>query len=95
MSKSIRFSTLLAKYGPVKRATDCTRAEWELAVGERRFCTVYHGENDYGTPLEALVGRHGCVNTLCKLTFAKPLPAEVDRIMGMRENQRAWELCNE
>jgi hypothetical protein len=93
MSKSMRFSTLAAKYGPVKKATDCTHAEWELAVKEGRFCTVYHGENDFSTPVEALVGCHGCVNTVCKLTFAKPLPANIDRIIGMRENEAALDIC--
>lgn len=95
MSKSIRFSTLLAKHGPVKRATQCTKAEWELAVKEKRFCTVYHGEHGYSTPLEALVAHHGCVNTICKLVFAKSLPPDVNRIIGMRDNQEAFDLCND
>ena len=94
MSNSIRFSTLLAKYGPVKKATQCTQAEWELAVKENRFCTVYHGESDYGAPVAGLVAHHGCVNTICKFTFAKPLPAEVNRITGMRNNEEALDLCN-
>jgi len=95
MNKSIRFSTLLAKYGPVKKATQCTQTEWQLAVKENRFCTVYHGESDFSTPVEALVARHGCVNTICKLTFAKPLPPAVNSIIGMRNNQVAFHLCND
>lgn len=95
MSKSIRFSTLLAKYGPVKKATRCSQTEWQLAVKENRFCTVYHGQNDYCTPVEALVAHHGCVNTICKLVFTKPLPPDVNRITGMRNNQEAFDLCND
>jgi hypothetical protein len=95
MNKSIRFSTLLAKYGPVKKATRCTQAQWQLAVKENRFCTVYHGESNFCTPVEALVAHHGCVNTICKLIFAKPLPPDVNRITGMRNNQEAFDLCND
>ena len=94
MSKSIRFSTLLAKHGPLKHAEQCTEAEWKLAVSEKRFCTVYHGENDHATPLEAMVAHHGCVNTLCKFTFAKSLPPDVSRIIGMRNNPEAFDLCH-
>ena len=92
--KSIRFTTLLAQYGPIKHAQQCSHDEWIKAVAEKRFCTVYHGENDYATPLEALVARHGCVNTICKLTFAKSLPPDITRIVGMRDNQEAFDLCN-
>jgi hypothetical protein len=95
MSKSIRFSTLLAKHGPVKTAVKCTQDEWQLAVKENRFCTVYHSENDHCTPIEALVSHHGCVNTICKLVFTKPLPATINRIIGMRNNQEAFDLCND
>ena len=95
MRKSIRFSTFLEKNGPVKRATQCTQTEWELAVKENRFYTVYHGENDLCTPVEALVAHHGCVNTICKLVFTKPLPSDVNCIVGMRNNQEAFDLCND
>jgi len=95
MSKSIRFSTWLAKYGPVKKAVRCTQVEWKLAVKENRFCTVYHGENDFSTPVEALVAHHGCVNTICKLVFTKQLPSDVNRIIGMRNNQEAFDLCKD
>ena len=95
MSKSIQFSTLVAKYGPIRHAEKCRVDEWKRAVSEKRFCTVYHGENDHATPLEALVNHHGCVNTICKLVFAKPLPSDVTRIIGMRDNQEAFDLCNQ
>jgi len=95
MSKSIRFTTLVAKYGPVKHATRCNNDDWKQAVMEKRFCTVYHSENDHATPLEALVAHHGCVNTVCKLVFAKPLPPDITRIIGMRDSQEAFDLCNQ
>lgn len=91
----MRFSTFMAKHGPVKKATHCTGPEWESAVKENRFCTVYHSENDHATPVEGVVGRHGFVNTLCKLMFTKPLPPQIDRIIGMRNSPEAFDLCND
>ena len=90
---SIRFSTLLRDYAPVQLATKVTAAEWVAAVEEGRFATIYHGESDFCTPLVG-IARHGVVNSLCKIVFAKPLPAGVDTIVGMRNNQQAWALCN-
>lgn len=91
--KTIRFGTFVRDCGPVRRACDVSDAEWTAAVADGRFATVYHGENDYCTPVEAIV-RHGMVNTLCKIVFASPLPAGVDTIIGMRRSQAAWDLCN-
>jgi hypothetical protein len=92
--KSMRFSTLLSKHGPVKHATDCTHEEWQSAIKETRFLTVYHGENDWSTPLVGMVGHHGCVNTICKLVLTKPVPPSVHTIIGMRDNDEAWALCH-
>lgn len=90
----MRFSTLLSKHGPIKHALECSEEEWQKAVAEKRFCTVYHGDNDHGTPLEGLVAHHGFVNTICKITFTKPLPLNVTHIIGMRDNREALDLCN-
>jgi hypothetical protein len=90
----MRFSTLLAKHGPVKCADKCTTPEWNKAVKERRFMTVYHGENDWCTPLVGRVGHHGCVNTICKLVFTMSVPPSVENIIGMRDNDEALALCN-
>jgi hypothetical protein len=90
----MRFATLLKNHGPVHRATALSEADWQRAVTEGRFATVYHGESDWCTPLLAVVRHHGCVNTLCKITFARPLPAGVDEIIGLRDNDDAWTLCN-
>ena len=91
--KTIRFSTFLRDYGPVRLACSVTDAEWMAAVEEGRFATIYHRESDFCTPLVGIV-RHGMVNTICKIVFARPLPAGVDMIIGMRNNQAAWDLCN-
>ena len=91
--KAIRFSTFVRDCGPVRLARSVTDSEWTAAVQEGRFATIYHGESDFCTPLVGIV-RHGCVNTICKIVFAKPLPADVDTIVGMRNNQVAWDLCN-
>lgn len=91
--KAIRFSTFLRDCGPVRLACSVTDAEWTAAVQEGRFATVYHGESDWNTPLFGIV-QHGMVNTICKIVFEKPLPAGVDTIIGMRNNQVAWDLCN-
>ena len=64
MSHAIRFSTLVRKHGPLKLAKICNQREWEAAVRERRFFTVYHAENDWCTPVEGIIGHHGCVNTI-------------------------------
>lgn len=91
--KTIRFSTFLRDCGPVRRACNVTDSEWTAALEEGRFATIYHGESDLDTPLVGIV-RHGFVNTICKIVFAKPLPAGVDRIVGMRNSEQAWDLCN-
>jgi hypothetical protein len=90
----MRFSTLLKNHGPLKRAVDISDADWKKAVAERRFMTVYHGENDWCTPLVGVVAHHGCCNTICKVAFTKPLPAGVTEIIGLRDNQDAWNICN-
>jgi len=90
----IRFSTLSRKYGPVVRADKMPDAEWQKAVAEGRFATVYHAENNWCEPVVAVIRRHGCVNTLCKLAFAKPVPPDVGTVVGMRNNDEAWSLCN-
>jgi hypothetical protein len=91
----MRFATLFKNYGPVRRAEGLTPEEWELAVKEKRFMTVYHSETDWCTPIIGVVGHHGFVNTMCKLAFAKPLPAEVKEVIGLKSHQEAWSLCNE
>lgn len=91
--KTIRFSTFLRDCGPVRLACSVTDAEWTAAVQEGRFATIYHGESDWNTPLVGIV-RHGCVNTICKIVFARPLPAGVDTIIGMQNSEQAWDLCN-
>jgi hypothetical protein len=93
--KSIRFSTLVKKYGPVTLAKPMSDEAWNKAVEEGRFATVYHGENgDWCTPVLALVRHHGFCNTICKIAFAKPLPPEVKTIVGMKDNDDAFTLCN-
>ena len=89
----MRFSTLLRDYGPIKRATQCSDVEWRAACAARRFLTVYHGEDDWCTPVIGLVAHHGCVNTLCKLVTTRPVPPQVEEIIGLRDNQDAWDLC--
>lgn len=93
--RSMRFSTLLARYGPVMRSDKISQRRWNKAVAERRFMTVYHADNDWNLPVAGLVGHHGFVNTICKLAFAKPLPADVNEIIGMRDHQEAFEICND
>lgn len=90
----MRFSTLSRDCGPLKRATECTQAEWTLAVKERRFMTVYHGETDWCTPVVGLVNHHGTINTMLKVVFGKPLPANITEIIGMRNSDEAFALCN-
>ena len=89
----ITFARLVKRCGPVKRALDVPDAEWQKAVSEGRFATVYHGENDWCTPLTAMVGHHGYCNTICKILWAKPLPKNYKEIIGMR-NSDAWKACN-
>jgi hypothetical protein len=91
--KAIRFSTFLRDCGPVRLACSVTPEEWTAAVEEGRFATIYHGESDFCTPLVGIV-RHGMVNTICKIVFARPLPAGVDTIIGMQNSEQAWDLCN-
>ena len=94
MSQAIRFSTLLNQHGPLKLAKACSQREWEDAVRERRFCTVYHAENDWCTPVVGFIGRHGCVNTICKVVFARPVPPAITQVIGMRNNDAAFALVN-
>lgn len=91
---SIRFSTLFKKHGPLRLAATCSTDEWNRAVDERRFFTVYHAENDWCTPVSGLIGHHGCVNTICKVVFAKPVPESVSQVIGMKDNDDAFALVN-
>jgi len=94
MSHTIRFSTLVNQHGPLKLASACNHHEWEQAKRERRFFTVYHAENDSSTPVLGLIGHHGCVNTICKVVFARPVPPETTEVIGMRNNDAAFALVN-
>ena len=94
MRQAIRFSTLLNQHGPLKLAKACSQHEWEEAVRERRFFTVYHAENDWCTPVVGCIGRHGCVNTICKVVFARPVPSAITQVIGMRNNDAAFALVN-
>lgn len=93
MRKSIRWNTFVRDFGPVKHAESVSDAEWKRALHEGRFATVYHAENDHSTPIEAVPRHHGCVNTICKIVFAKPLPETVNAIIGMRNYPSALEIC--
>ena len=95
MNTTIRFSTLVRKHGPLKQATACNQQEWELAKTERRFFTVYHAENDWCTPVLGLIGHHGCVNTICKVVFARPVPPEITEVIGLRNSDEAFALVNQ
>ena len=90
----IRFSTLLRDFGPLQQAKGLTEAAWKRAVAEGRFMTVYHGESDWCTPVVGVVRHHGCVSTLCKVVFTRPVPAAVTEVIGMRECETAWQLCD-
>ena len=94
MSKAIRFSTLVKNHGPLKLAKACSQREWDQAVQQRRFFTVYHAENDFCTPVIGFIGHHGCVNTICKVVFARPVPAATTQVIGMRNNETAFTLVN-
>ena len=94
MSHAIRFSTLVRKHGPLKLAKACSQQEWDEAVRERRFFTVYHAENDCCTPVAGFIGRHGFVNTICKVVFARPVPHETTTVIGMRNSDVAFALVN-
>ena len=94
MSRSIRFSTLVSRHGPLKLAKACSQREWDQAVRERRFFTVYHAENDWCTPVIGFIGYHGCVNTICKVVFAHPVPLITSQVIGMRNNDAAFALVN-
>lgn len=93
--KTMRFSTLVKKHGPVRRADTLTDAEWALAIERGCFATVYHASKDTITPVLALVGRHGCVNAICKIAWESPLPPDVEEIVGLRNNEAAWRICQE
>ena len=94
MNRSIRFSTLVSKHGPLKLAKACNQREWEAAVRECRFFTVYHAENDFCTPVVGFIGHHGFVNTICKVVFARSVPATITQVIGMRNNDAAFALVN-
>lgn len=94
MSQAIRFSTLVRRHGPLKLATTCNEQEWDAALRERRFLTVYHSENDWCTPVVGFIGHHGCVNTLCKVVFTQPVPPTTTRVIGMKDNEAALALVN-
>ena len=94
MSHAIRFSTLLSQHGPLKLAKECSQPEWEAALRERRFLTVYHSENDWCTPVVGFIGQHGCVNTLCKVVFTRPVPPTTHQVIGMKDNEAAFALVN-
>jgi hypothetical protein len=91
----IRFTTLAKKFGPVQRADRMTNPAWNAAVAERRFATLYHNDNgDWGTPVIGLVAHHGCCNAICKIAWAKPLPRHITEIIGLRNSDEAFALCN-
>ena len=94
MSQAIRFRTLLNQHGPLKLAKACSQREWEDALRERRFFTVYHAENDWCTPVVGFIGRHGCVNTICKVVFAHPVQPATTEVIGMRNSDAAYALVN-
>ena len=94
MNTTIRFATLARKHGPLKQAVDCNQQEWEQAKAERRFFTVYHAENDWCTPVLGLIGHHGCVNTICKVVFARAVPPQIMEVIGMRNSDQAFALVN-
>ena len=94
MSHAIRFSTLVNQNGPLKLAKACSQREWEEAVRERRVFTVYHAVNDWCTPVVGFIGRHGCVNTICKVVFTYPVPQTTTEVIGMRNNDAAFALVN-
>ena len=94
MGQKIRFSTLASKYGPVTLAETMEDADWDRAVVEGRYATVYHAENDLTEPADAMVGHHGFVNVLCKIAFAKPLPQSVLMVNGMRSDWGVREFLN-
>jgi len=94
-NKGITFKKLQRDFGPVFHAEFVLKPEWEKAVSEKRFATVYHGENnDWATPIEATPNHHGFANTLCKIVFSKPLPNNVSYIFGMRNNSEAMRICS-
>ena len=94
MSHTICYRTLVRQHGPLKLATACTPQEWEQAKAERRFFTVYHAENDWCTPILGRIGHHGCVNTICKVVFARPVPPYISEVIGLRNNDEAFALVN-
>lgn len=91
--KSIRWSTFIRDFGPVKEAHSVNNEDWKKAISEGRFATVYHGESDWTTPIQARPRHHGFVNTICKIVFDKPLPPGITRIVGLRDSQTAFEIC--
>ncbi len=94
MSQAIRFSTLVRKHGPLKLAQTCNQPEWDAALRERRFFTVYHSENDWCTPVTGFIGQHGCVNTLCKVVFTHPVPPTTNQVIGLRNSEAAFALVH-
>ena len=88
----MRYSTALKFFGPITLALNCSKKEWQRAMSERRFATVYHGESET-EPEFALVGHHGCSNTLFKIVFANPLPSDVNNLTGLRNSFEFWQLA--
>lgn len=94
MSQAIRFSTLVSQHGPLKLAQTCNQSEWEAALRERRFFTIYHAENDWCTPVAGFIGHHGCVNTICKVVFTRPVSPTITRVIGLKNSEAAFALVN-
>lgn len=94
MAGTIRFSTLASKYGPVTLAETMEDADWDRAVAEGRYATVYHSENDHADPVDAMVGHHGFVNVMRKIAFAEPLPEGVLMVNGMRSDWGVRQFLN-
>lgn len=95
MSRKMRFNTLVRDHGPVQHAENMKQKDWKKAWDEGRTATVYHAdEGDWCAPVIARVRVDGFVNTICKIAWAKPLPDDVTEIIGMRNNQEAWDLCH-
>lgn len=91
-AKRVRFATLVRECGPVTHACAMTTADWQKAHAEGRFMTVYHGDNgDFCTPVAAQIRHDGFVNTICKLATARPIPADWQEVIGLRDNQDAWD----
>lgn len=94
MKNQMRFSTLSRDFGPLFHAKFMSKEAWDKAWKEGRFMTVYHSESDWRTPVFGLVRHDGFVNTICKVAFSKVLPKGIEQIVGMRDSDEAFKLCN-